>query len=138
MNIFKSEKGFSLMEIMVTLWIFLTVSLSMLFVVELGLKAAKAITCKTAATNRAQEVIEELKSWDYVNITNANLISRGMQNEVVYLSKGRSLEGNLSGTRYIYLEENAEQTQKLVIVEVKWNERSLEKTATLTTYIYKD
>ncbi|MFH1613424.1 MAG: hypothetical protein ABIB46_06900 [bacterium] len=138
MNIFKSEKGFSLLEVIVSLWIFFTISISMLFVVQLGLKAAKAITCKTSATNRAQEAIEELKSWDYSNITEANLVTRGMQNEIVYLTKGRSLQGNLCATRHIYVEENAEQDQKLIIVEVKWNERSIEKTATLTTYIYKD
>ena len=75
MNILKSEKGFSLMEIIVSLWIFFTISISMLFVIQLGLKAAKAITCKTSATNRSQEAIEELKSWDYANITEANLIA---------------------------------------------------------------
>lgn len=141
----RGESGVSLVEVMVGMWIFFTLAVGMLSVITAGLRAARAISCKTSAINRAQEAIEEIKSWPYDRVTKSNVDEWVEAQGDIYLTSGWSKGGGgVPAKRTIQVEEIASEGKKLVIVEVLWDKTQdpegeyYRKSATLSAYIYQE
>ena len=116
----KNKKGFTLVELMTAVGIFLVAVLSLILAFVYSIILNEASANLTIAANDAQFVLEQMKSLPYDNLSSYSAPEfTNLVNESIVLN--RQIGSSLS----------------TVTVNVSWTEKNHEKTFSLTTYFAK-
>jgi hypothetical protein len=132
-----SSSGFGLMEVVVGILVFFVTMLTMLAGINTGLITAKMAAIRSAALRWAQAGIEQLRTWDYDEITEERLERSGLKTKEVSLTpKGIGPLG-IKATRVISIKENTEFAEKLVTAKVSWETARGNSKVTFSTIFRK-
>ncbi|MFH1612940.1 MAG: type II secretion system protein [bacterium] len=143
-----NQKGFTLIEILIIGTFLLAVSISMFRFFVPTKKLTQANSNKSTAVNLAQEVINNIKTWEYDEITLENIyknctkwevgdpiplsIPNPISEQIIIIRESKKIGVPLpdtgifisekKATKNIYFTLNATNLKKLIKVEIIWQE----------------
>jgi hypothetical protein len=133
----KDQKGIGFIEVVIGMLVFFVTMITMLVGINTGLITSKLGAVRTMALRAAQAGVEELKSWNYDEITEEKFEEVGVKKKRITLSDKEGNELGIEAWRELSVEENSNYEEKLVTAKVTWELAGREGEVVVTTIFKK-
>lgn len=138
----KEERGFSLIEVLITIFILAVVCITLISVFIYGFNLLAKTKQVALVTHVAQFEVEEYRNMPFATITNGttpvSLSTYNADYDFLFRDDGENTPYLMNGQETITVEDGLDADIKKLTITITWDYRSRQMRRDVVTYISKD